>query len=228
MGDYSVEERALLARARRIFYPTIRFVDVFHAAGKMCFPSYFNYRIQRSRILQATLLGYSGCPHPPTRIYFGPKQKSRIPMDFAYPFVLMGPVARTETRHLVNDAITLRRFAAAYNPIIVQAHEPWRETIRLTCVAFDCLTAVRTRFTVAEPAPAAPIPGQELRSMDLWDRTRRLLTTARLDDIAVEWGLGKDGWQLIDMGRPSVLMESSEGVLHRHHHVCRLITEGLL
>lgn len=228
IGDYSVEERALLAQARRIFYPTIRFVDVFHAARKICFPSYFNYRIQRSRILQATLLGYSGCPHPPMRIYFGPKQKLRIPMDFAYPFVLMGPVARPETRHLVNDGITLQRLTATYNPVIVQAHEPWRETIRLTCVAFDCLAAIRTRFTDAEPAAAGPVPGQQLLSMDLWGNTRKLLATARLDDMAVEWGLGKDGWQLIDMGRPPVLVDSSEGILHRHRHVCRLITEGLL
>lgn len=228
MGDYSMEERALLAQAHRIFYPTIRFVDVFHAAGKICFPSYFNHKIQGSRILQATLLGYSGCPHPPTRIYFGSRQKSRIPMDFAYPFVLMGPFAKAETRHLVSDETTLSRLAAAYNPVVVQAHEPWRETIRLICVAFDCLAAFRTRSDQPGPVPAVPVPTQELHSMELWDETRKLLVAARLDDMAVEWGLGKDGWQLMAMTRPPVLMESPGGMLHRHDHVCRLITQGLL
>lgn len=228
LGEYSKEERALLAQARRIFYPTIRFVDVFHAAGKICFPSYFNHKLQRSRVLQTTLLEYSGCPHPPARIYFGPRQKSRIPMDFAFPFVVMGPHVKSETRHLVKDESTLKKLSDTYNPVIVQAHEPWRETIRLICVAFDCLAAFRTRINHAETAAAAPMPTQQLLSMDLWDKTRTLLIEARLDDMAVEWGLGEKGWQLIDMNRPPVLMEFPGGMLHRHDHVCRLITEGLL
>jgi ribosomal protein S6--L-glutamate ligase len=228
IGDYSGEEQALLARARRIFFPTIRFVDIFHAAGKACFPSYFNYKIQRSRILQATLLSYSNWPHPPTRIYFGPRQKSRIPMDFGYPFLLMGPLARADTRHLVEDEATFRRLAASYNPVIVQAHSAWRESIRLICVAFECLAAFRTAFDHGDPAGTMPIPAERVRSMELWSQTKRLLTEARLDDMAVEWGLGSNGWRLIEMSRPPASMESPRGIIHRHHHICRLIQRGIL
>lgn len=228
IGDYTEEERALLARARRIFFPTIRFVDIFEAIGRPCFPSCFNYKVQRSRILQTTLLGYANWPHPPRRIYFGSRQKSRVPTEFSYPFLLMGPVARAGTRHLVRDETTFQKLAALYNPIIVQAHTPWRESIRLICVAFECIAAFRTVFEHGNPSNTVPVQTDQVRSMHLWSDTGSLLTEARLDDIVVEWGLGEDGWGLIDMSRPPVSMQSPNGIIHRHDHICRLIRHGLL
>lgn len=228
IDEYTVREREWISRAHRIFFPSIRFAEVFHAGGRPCFPSVFNYRYQRSRILQLDLVKYLDYPHPRTRIYYGTRQKRQIPQDFRYPFLLMGPAMQPETEHLVSHEDAFLEFSRRYNPVLVREMVEWRERFQMICVQFQCLALLRygpgTGLS-SHPDPAFP---EWIASMDLWRLSQRLLQAAHLDDMMLEWGYADGRWQFIEMKRPPVNIQSPHGKVNRHHHIGRLIQQGIL
>jgi len=58
--------------------------------------------------------------------------------------------------------------------------------------------------------------------------TKKLLRTARLDDILIEWGNANGQWQVIGMARPPVRWLSPQGTMNRHQYICELIQSGVL
>ena len=51
----------------------------------------------------------------------------------------------------------------------------------------------------------------------------KLFRDVQLNDIAVEIGLTRQGWQLIELARPPLSWPSAEGVTNRYRHISRLI-----
>ncbi len=143
IDDYSAAEKALLRRAERVFFPTPRFAYLFDALRIPLFPAYTTYRFQRSRVLQQILFAVSGMPRPATRIYYGRRQKEKVPEHFPFPFVMMGPDAALHKKHLVGCATTIEDCAESCNPLIVQEAFDWIERVRILCVHDDCVGAVR-------------------------------------------------------------------------------------
>jgi len=226
--DYSAEERQTLRKASRIFFPTPRFVSVFHAAGLPCFPSYYSYRYQRSRLLQNALFQWVGIPHLGGRAYYGPRQKEAILRDFPTPFLLTGPFARPDTVHVVNCGEDLRGLRDRYNPVLVRPLVSWRRQVRLVflrhgCIGAQVLTASRCGTSTWEPVSTG---GKNLDSVIR--QTRGLLRGAQIDDILVHWGHDGESWKLIEMLRPPLRVQTPSGVVRRHQLVGRLIRESIL
>lgn len=224
MGDYSEEERDCLRQSQRVFFPTPRFVDVFQALDIPTFPSPTTYRYQSSRFLQNLLLQCLDLPHVRSRIYFGARQKQRIPWDFDYPFLAMGPRIRPGTVHEVHGERALRLIAPAYTPLVIREMRTWDRRIRLVCVNYECIGALESiakahfeSVRLEEPT-VAPLLGPTL------DLVRR----ARLDDIMIEWGYGQGKWVIIELSRPPFRFLTPNGIINRHNHICSLIQTGAL
>ncbi|NLI83570.1 MAG: hypothetical protein GX443_18090 [Deltaproteobacteria bacterium] len=228
MGDYTQEERDWMLHAHRIFFPTVRFAEVFHAARIPCFPNVFSYRYQRSRILQTSLVSYLNFPQPHTRLYYGTRQKTHILRHFAYPFFLAGPKAGPATKHLVTDGESLAQWSGRYNPVIVQDWVPWRDRVRVIFVLFQCIGAFRYSHPSEPDSPAEPISPTRDLSETCVNLAHRLVAAARIDDVAMDWGMAEDGWQFIEMHWPAVSIQTPCGSLNRHQYVGRLIHEGVL
>lgn len=91
LADYSDAEVQWIRQAPTIYYPTAFYADLFDAVGKATFPSYHTYKCVQDKIKQSALLQLAGLPHPPTRVFYGRRQQSRIPDRFRFPFIAKEP-----------------------------------------------------------------------------------------------------------------------------------------
>jgi hypothetical protein len=231
MGDYTPGERKILLAARLIFFPTPRFAGILEAAGKKTFPSAFAYRVRKSRLAQEVLFQFLKCPHPRTRIYYG-RQKSGIADDFPPPFLAMGPRISTGSR-LVSGAHDLPALSVLHNPLIIQEIVEYEERFQLVFLDYECVGILKwvpgraQRSFDGSEIPTAPRTvnreAPEHFSREIVSRLEKLLRSVRLNDIAVEIGITRHGWQLIEFVRPPLSWPSHEGVAHRLRFICRLI-----
>jgi hypothetical protein len=228
MNDYTEDEIAILRNAHRVFFPTIRFVDVFESLGIATFPNSTTYHYQRSRIFQQLLLDYLDWPHPRTRIYFG-NQKRYILEDFQFPLYASGPKISQGSYNLVQNIECLREHAQRYNPIIIQEAVEWTERLRLVYVQYECLGAWHLACGHPEHGVFQPLPLEASHTVKyIVGLTHRLLQLAQLDDILVEWGNDKGNWKFIQMQSPPSHLKTAKGIIERHDHICNLIQSGIL
>jgi ribosomal protein S6--L-glutamate ligase len=226
--DYSSTEKALLRRAERVFFPTPRYAYLFDALHIPVFPTYTTYRFQRSRVLQQILFAVSGMPHPPSRIYYGRRQKETILDDFSLPVVIMGPDATLHNKRLVEHATTLEAFAKGFNPVIVQEALDWTERVRILCVHLDCVGAVRLERRDGLNSSYEPTSMDRPDLRVLLETTRDFARKAHLDDVVIEWAHGKGRWHVLGLTRPPVRWPMLDGVLNRHHYIGQLVESGQL
>jgi len=228
IDDYSEAQKTLLRTATRVFFPTQRYVDIFHALDIPTFPNATTYRYQRSRVLQQLLFEYLDYPHPQTRIYYGKIQKNRIARDFALPVLMMGPHIIPGSSYAVHTLEMLESVAGRHHCIVVQPRVEWIERVRLICVRFECIAAQRQNPGREGGTFDQPIHSGSSLLQEPLTATLSLVRTANLDDIAIDWGYAGGKWLVTGMSRPPVRCIVPGGVVNRHAHICGLIRSGLL
>ena len=231
MGDYTPQQKRLLLSSRQIFFPTPRFVRILEAAGKKTFPSAFAYSVRKSRLIQESLFQFLKCPHPFTRIYYG-RQKNSIVDDFPFPFRAMGP-GTSDGARLISNGCDLRTLSEIYNPLIIQEALDYHERFVLVFINYECAGVVKRASSVGQRVldgsrtfPNHPVDEGEVAkffSGEVISCFEKLLRSVQLNDVAVEIGLTRQGWQLIELARPPLSWPSTEGVINRRQHISRLI-----
>ncbi|MBU8848641.1 MAG: RimK family alpha-L-glutamate ligase [Desulfobacterales bacterium] len=86
--DYSSHDRKLILNAKKIYYPTAFYADLFNAMGKKTFPSFHTYKFALDKIKQTAIFNMLDIPHPKTKIFYGKKQKQTILKYFTFPFIV--------------------------------------------------------------------------------------------------------------------------------------------
>ncbi len=135
-GDYSEQDARLIREADRIYYPTDFYADLFDAAGKETFPSYHTYKCVQDKIKQTALFELLGIPHPPTRVFYGKRQKETISRYFRYPFVGKIPRGSAMGRgvYLIENPDDLQRYLAGEHPAYIQAYLPHDRDMRVVVI----------------------------------------------------------------------------------------------
>jgi hypothetical protein len=228
MGDYTEDERELMRRTEKIFFPSARFVTIFQAIEKPTFPSPPTYLYRRSRLHQQILFKYLGIPHGRTRIYFGRRQKDRMRSELRLPLEIMGPGALTGAVRHATDWAVATRCAAAINPAIVRETPSLQGCMRLTCVQFGCMGAARGTYGDGAITLLEPLALDDPSLSTLIRDTEHIARSAGLDDISFDWGLADGGWQLLQIVRPPLRIETPGHTLCRHDYICELIEKGML
>lgn len=228
LDSYSEEEKHLLRHARKVFFPTPRFVDVFQAADLPTFPGAASYSYQRSVLNQQLLFQYLAWPHPRSRIYFGTRQKERILNDFRLPCLVVNPHLPSAPVQIAEDAPMLEEYTAGHSPVIVREYVPWDERVRLLCVDYECLGVQRSAGDGRGSAAFEPVPAAHPSFVEPLRESLRLLRMVRVDDILIEWGFGNGMWQTIGMQRPPHWWATPEGRLNRHERIGEMIVSGRL
>ncbi len=90
-NDYDPEAASLIRDARKIYYPSTFYADLFDAAGKRTFPSYHTYKCVQDKIKQTALFDLLGIPSPRTRVFHGKRWRGRVTDWFPYPFIAKIP-----------------------------------------------------------------------------------------------------------------------------------------
>jgi len=134
--DYSTADRERLLAADKIYYPTAFYADLFNTMGKPTFPSFHTYKFAQDKIKQTAMFTLLDIPHPRTRVFYGPKQKTTITDHFDFPFVAKIPrgSAKGEGVFLIRNPKDLNKYLALGGPAYIQEYLPIDRDMRIVVI----------------------------------------------------------------------------------------------
>jgi ribosomal protein S6--L-glutamate ligase len=134
--DYSQEEVRWIRDAKKIYYPTAFYADLFDAVGKPTFPSYHTYKCVQDKIKQSALLQLAGLPHPRTRVFYGKRQKAAIREHFSYPCIAKEPRGSAMGRgvYLIGNDDDLDAYTHERHVAYIQQYLPTDRDIRAVVI----------------------------------------------------------------------------------------------
>jgi len=135
-SDYSSEESELIRNAKKIYYPTGFYADLFDAAGKTIFPSYHTYKFSQDKIKQTAVFELLNIPHPRTRVFYGKRQKQKIGEYFTYPYI--AKIARGSAMgrgvFLIKNRQDLDSYLSLTGPAYIQEYLPIDRDLRVVVI----------------------------------------------------------------------------------------------
>lgn len=141
--DYSPEEAGMIRDARKIYYPTTFYAELFDAMGKETFPSYHTYKCVQDKIKQTALFDLLEIPHPRTRVFYGKRQKSNIHNHFKFPFIAKIPRGSAMGRgvYLIRNSEDLLSYCSLTNVAYIQEYIPSDRDIRVVVIGNEIVHA---------------------------------------------------------------------------------------
>jgi len=133
---YTVDEQKLILNAKKIYYPTAFYADLFNTMGKETFPSFHTYKFALDKIKQTAAFHLLGIPHPETRVFYGKKQKQTILDFFTFPFIAKKARGSAQGRdiHLINNADDLTSYLENIGPAYIQEYLPIERDMRIIII----------------------------------------------------------------------------------------------
>jgi ribosomal protein S6--L-glutamate ligase len=137
-ADYSEEERALIAGAEMILYPTANYAQFFTTLGKSFFPSLETCLYSDEKIKQTTLFFMLGVPHPRTRIYYHLHHQD-ILRDFSFPFIAKVPRASSRGRgvYKIETPENLHAYLRLTSVAYIQEYLPHERDLRVVLINYE-------------------------------------------------------------------------------------------
>lgn len=135
-SDYNNTEAELIRNAKKIYYPTTFYADLFDAMGKNTFPSYHTYKCVQDKIKQTALFNLLNIPHPRTRVFYGKRQKKNITDHFQFPMIGKIPRGSAMGRgvYLIKDENDLKMYLKIKGPAYIQEYLPANRDIRVVVI----------------------------------------------------------------------------------------------
>ncbi len=135
-NDYLPGEKACILKAKKIYFPTAFYADLFNVMGKTTFPSFHTYTFALDKIKQTAIFNLLGIPHPRTAFFYGKKQKQTILDTFSFPFIGKKPrgSARGDGIHLIRNKEALSRYLADKSPAYIQEYFPIDKDMRIIII----------------------------------------------------------------------------------------------
>jgi len=200
--DYSAEEQQLILEAKKIYYPTAFYADLFNAMGKKTFPSFHTYKFAMDKIKQTAVFQMLQIPHPKTRIFYGERQKKTIMDFFSFPFVAKKArgSARGRGVFLINNSRELSVYLKDHSPAYIQEYLPVDRDMRIIIIgkkirlAFWRISAsdnFKTNVSQGGRVSFDPLPQEAL------DLASRTALSCGWDDVGIDI--------VMHGGRPQVL-----------------------
>jgi ribosomal protein S6--L-glutamate ligase len=190
-SDYSEEERDLIDRSAKVYYPSSLYAELFCALGKATFPHYQNYLFAQDKIRQTALFELAGIQHPRTRVFYGKRQKQTILDHFKLPLVAKQPRGSALGRGvwLIRSVDELENYCQDQGPAYIQEYLPIHRDMRIVVVGLKVRLAYwrvaapgdfRNNIAAGGRIDLAPVPE---RALDLALLTARL---CRWDDVGLD------------------------------------------
>ncbi len=135
-NNYPQQDQKKIIAAKKIYYPTAFYADLFNTMGKDTFPSFHTYKYAMDKIKQTAIFNMLNIPHPTTKIFYGKKQKQTILNHFNFPFIAKTPrgSARGVGVHLVQTPNDLSVFLTTKGPAYIQQYLPIDRDMRIIII----------------------------------------------------------------------------------------------
>lgn len=134
--DYDDQEIHLIRNARKIYYPTLFYAELFDAVGINTFPSYHTYKCVQDKIKQTALFKIAQLPHPKTRVYYGRRKIDLMLSYFSFPFIAKEPRGSAMGRgvFLIQNHDDLEAYLDGRHASYIQQYLPVDRDIRVVVV----------------------------------------------------------------------------------------------
>jgi len=134
--SYSRQEKNTIIKAKKIYYPTAFYADLFNAMGKETFPSFHTYKFAQDKIKQTAIFNMLGIPHPNTRVFYGKKQKLEILIFFDFPFIAKKPrgSGKGNDVYLIQNHEDLLSYSNKKYPAYIQEYLPIDKDMRIIII----------------------------------------------------------------------------------------------
>jgi ribosomal protein S6--L-glutamate ligase len=190
-SDYDTHEADLIRKAKKIYYPTTFYADLFDAMGKKTFPSYHTYKCVQDKIKQTALFDLLSIPHPRTKVFYGNRKKKTITDYFEFPFIAKIPRGSAMGRgvYLIKNEAGLRSYCGEKAPAYIQEYMPIDRDIRVVVLGKKIAHAYwriapagefRSNIAVGGTVCLDPVPQEAL---DLAVHTAH---ACRWDDVGID------------------------------------------
>ncbi len=135
-SDYSAKEQKLIRQAKKIYYPTAFYADLFNAMGKKTFPNFHTYKFALDKIKQTAIFQLQNIPHPRTHIFYGNRQKKSIRDHFTFPFIAKKArgSAKGENIYLIHTPQDLEQYLVGKGPAYIQQYMPIKKDMRVIII----------------------------------------------------------------------------------------------
>ena len=190
-SDYEPWEAGLIREARKIYYPSAFYAELFDTMGKPTFPSYHCYKFGQDKIKQTALFELLDISHPRTRVFYGKRQKKAVTDYFTYPFI--GKIARGSAMgrgvYLIHKPADLEAYLQEADIAYIQEYLPVDRDIRVVIIGNRIVHAYwrlappnefRTNVAVGGKISLDPVPGEAL------DLARHIGHTCRWNDVGID------------------------------------------
>ena len=190
-SDYQPWEVGLIRDARKIYYPSSFYAELFDTMGKPTFPSYHCYKFGQDKIKQTALFELLNISHPRTRVFYGKRQKESIADFFTYPFI--GKIARGSAMgrgvYLIQNPADLQEFLQEVDVAYIQEFLPVDRDIRVVIIGNRIVHAYwrlappnefRTNVAVGGKISLDPVPSEAL------DLALHIGHSCRWDDVGID------------------------------------------
>ena len=190
-SDYKPAEADLIRKAKKIYYPSPFYADLFDAMGKPTFPSYHTYKCVQDKIKQTAIFEMLNISHPRTRVFYGKRQKKSITNHFTFPFIGKIPRGSAMGRgvHLIRNRNDLNNYLAQTDTAYIQEYLPLDRDIRVVIIGRRIVHAYwrvaahnefRSNIAVGGTVSLASVPSEAL---ELALHTAQL---CRWDDVGID------------------------------------------
>jgi len=190
-SDYEPWEVSLIHDARKIYYPSAFYAELFDTMGKPTFPSYHCYKFGQDKIKQTALFALLGISHPRTRVFYGKRQKEAITDYFTYPFIGKIPRGSAMGRgvYLIHQPTDLEAYLQQADIAYIQEYLPVDRDIRVVIIGNRVVHAYwrlappnefRTNVAVGGKISLASVPGEVL------DLALHIGRTCRWNDVGID------------------------------------------
>lgn len=190
-SDYSDKDACLIRDAKKIYYPTTFYADLFDAVGKSTFPSYHTYKCVQDKIKQTALFNLLKIPHPGTRVFYGNRQKSTISDHFAFPFIGKIPRGSAMGRgvYLIRNKDDLSNYCSLTATAYIQEYLPTDRDIRVVVIGKKIVLAYwriapqgefRSNVAVGATVSLDPVPQEAL------DLALHTALSCQWDDVGID------------------------------------------
>jgi len=189
--DYSPVEANKIRCARKIYYPTTFYAELFDAMGKKTFPSYHTYKCVQDKIKQTALFNLLDLPHPRTRVFYGKRQKSNICNHFKFPFIAKVPRGSAMGRgvYLIRSPEDLFSYCCLSTVAYIQEYLPSDRDIRVVIIGKEAVHAYwriapagdfRSNVAVGASISLDPVPQKVL------DFAIEIAQKCQWDDVGID------------------------------------------
>ncbi|MDX9787591.1 MAG: RimK family alpha-L-glutamate ligase [Desulfobacterales bacterium] len=190
-SDYSPEEARMIRSAKKIYYPSSFYADLFETAGIRTFPSYHTYKCVQDKIRQSTLFQLLRIQHPKTRFYYGKKQQQKITEHFDFPFIGKIPRGSAMGRgvYLISTTDELQAYLADTDLAYIQTYLPIDRDMRIVVIGSRVVHSYwrvapegdfRSNVAVGGNILMNPVPEEAL------NLARRTARECRWDDVGID------------------------------------------